>query len=182
CTKTLEEMSREMDIFTNALLPMASAGYQFIDPVRPHIFLTDGTEIARGVLTIIQQFGLNDDQAFAFQIIVDHTIGRSKVGPQLRMGIFGEGGTGKSTIIDAVRAWFKFCRREQELIVTGTTGAAASKINGTTVHSATGISFHKRKRRSDEEDVHVTNKMRDWTDRNYMIVDEMSMMDTDVIA
>ena len=98
------------------------------------------------------------------------------------MGIFGEGGTGKSTLIDAVRAWFKFCRREEELIVTATTGAAASKINGTTVHSATGIPFSKKKGRRDEEDVQVTKKMKDWTDRNYMIVDEVSMMDTDVIA
>ena len=182
CTKTLEEMSREMDAFMNALLPRTSAGSRFIDPVHPHIFLTDGTEIARGVQAIIQQFSLNDDQAFAFQIIADQTIGRSKVGSQLRMGIFGEGGTGKSRLIDAIRAWFKFCRREEELVVTATTGAAASKINGTTLHSATGISFSKKKRRSDEEDVHVTKKMKDWTDRNCMIVDEMSMMDTDVIA
>ena len=171
-----------MDIFRNALLPTASVGFQFIDPVHPHIFLTDGTEISRGVQAIIQEFSLNDDQAFAFQIIVDQTIGRSKVGSQLRMGIFGEGGTGKSRLIDTIRAWFKFCRREEELIVTATTGAAASKINGTTVHSATGISFSKKKRRGDGEDVHVTNKMKDWSDRNYMIVDEMSMMDTDVIA
>ena len=66
--------------------------------------------------------------------------------------------------------------------MTATTGAAASKISGTTVHSAMGISFSKKKRRSDEEDVHVTNKMRDWMDRNYMIIDEMSMMDTEIIA
>ena len=98
------------------------------------------------------------------------------------MGIFGEGGTGKSTLIDAVRAWFKFCGREQELIVTATTGAAASKINGCTVHSATGIPFERKKGRNDEEEVHITSKMKDWTDRNYMIVDEVSMMDTEVIA
>ena len=121
-----------MDAFTKALSQTTTSASQLVDPVHPHIFLTDGTQIARGVQTIIQQFNLNDDQAFAFQIIVDHTIGRSKVGSQLRMGIFGEGGTGKSTLIDAVRAWFKFCGREQELIVTATTGAAASKINGYT--------------------------------------------------
>ena len=98
------------------------------------------------------------------------------------MGIFGEGGTGKSRLIDMIHAWFEFCRREEELIVTTTIRAAASKINGITVHSAMGISFSKKKHRNDEEDIHVTNKMRDWMDCNYMIIDEMSMMDTDIIA
>src|SRR5205814_6314430 len=40
----------------------------------------------------------------------------------------------------------------------------------------------KKKRKGDGEDVHVTNKMKDCSDRNYMIIDEMSMMDTDIIA
>jgi hypothetical protein len=101
CTKTLEEMSTAMDAFTNALLPTASGGPHWNDPVHPHIFLTDGTDIVRGIDTIIQQFSLNDDQTFAFQIIVDQTIERSKVGSQLWMDIFGEGGTGKSRLIDA---------------------------------------------------------------------------------
>src|SRR5579859_6533532 len=54
CTKTLGEMSRETEAFTNALLPTASGGSQFTDPVHPHIFLTDGTEISRGVQAIIR--------------------------------------------------------------------------------------------------------------------------------
>jgi hypothetical protein len=152
------------------------------DPTQPHIFLTDGTEIVRAIQAITQQFNLNDDQVFAFQIIVDHTIGRSRVGSQLRMGIFSEGGTGRSRMIDAIRSWFKFCRRDQELIVTATTGSAASKISGTTAHNATAIPFDRKKDTRDEEDVRVMGKMRDWADRNYMIVDEVSMMDTDVIA
>ena len=101
CTKILEEMSTEMEVLMNALLPMISAGSQFIDPVHPHIFLIDGMEISRGVKAIIQQFSLNDDQAFAFS---NQTIGRSKVGSQLRMDIFGEEGTGKSRLIDTIRA------------------------------------------------------------------------------
>ena len=175
-------MSRDIDAFTDASSSISNMASEPVDSVHPHIFLTDGTEIARGVQTVIQQFNLNDDQAFAFQVIVDQTIGRAKVGPQLRMGIFGEGGTGKSRLIDAVRAWFKFCRREQELVITATTGAAASKINGSTAHSATGIPFERKTGRKGEEGVHVKSKTKDWTDRNYMIVDEVSMMDTNVIT
>ena len=55
------------------------------------------------------------------------------------MGIFGEGGTGKSTLIEAVRVWFERNNRQHELIVTGTTGSAAVKVNGSTVHSAVCI-------------------------------------------
>ena len=54
CIKTLGEISRDMEAFMNALLPMGSAGSQFIDPMHPHIFLTDGMEISRGVQAIIQ--------------------------------------------------------------------------------------------------------------------------------
>src|SRR5579859_4635934 len=55
------------------------------------------------------------------------------------MGVFGDGGTGKSTLIEAVRVWFKRNSRGNELIVTGTTGSAAVKVNGSTVHSAVCI-------------------------------------------
>ena len=77
------------------------------------------------------------------------------------MGIFGEGGIDKSRLIDAVRAWFKFCRREQELVITVTTGAAASKINESIAHSATEISFERKKDRKGEEGIHVKSKTKD---------------------
>lgn len=80
CTETLKEMSGEIDAFMKALSQTTTSTSQLIDPMHPHIFLTDGTQITRGVQTIVQQFNLNDDQAFAFQINVDHIIGRSKVG------------------------------------------------------------------------------------------------------
>ena len=72
-------MSRDIDAFTDAPSSISNMASEPVDPVHPHIFLTDGTEIARGVQTVIQQFNLNDDQAFAFQVIVDQTIGRAKV-------------------------------------------------------------------------------------------------------
>ena len=57
-------------------------------------------------MDIIHKFTLNETQQRVFRIIAYHTLGRSKVGPQLRLGVFGEGGTGKSRLIAAVRAWF----------------------------------------------------------------------------
>ena len=68
----------------------------------PHVFLTDGTYDEPSIMDIVHKFTLNKAQERAFRIIAYHTLGRSKVGPQLRMGVFGEGGTGKSRLIAAI--------------------------------------------------------------------------------
>jgi hypothetical protein len=70
----------------------------------PHVFLTDGTDDEPAIMDIIHKFTLNEAQQRVFRIIAYHTLGRSKIGPQLRLGVFGEGGTGKSHLIAAVRA------------------------------------------------------------------------------
>jgi len=69
----------------------------------PHVFLTDGTDDEPAIMDIIHKFTLNEAQQRVFHIIAYHTLGRSKVGPQLRMGVFGEGGTGKNRLIAAIR-------------------------------------------------------------------------------
>ena len=70
----------------------------------PHVFITDGTDDEPAIMDIIHKFTLNEAQQRVFRIIAYHTLGRSKVGPQLRLGVFGEGGTGKSRLIAAIRA------------------------------------------------------------------------------
>ena len=73
---------------------------------------------------IIEEFHLNREQAFAFKILAHHSMSEPQpinvdqrasgqpsstthaiFGPenQLLMGMFGEGSTGKSRVIDAVR-------------------------------------------------------------------------------
>ena len=70
----------------------------------PHIFITDDTDDEPAIMDIIHKFTLNEAQQRVFRIIAYHTLGRSKVGPQLHLGMFGEGGTGKSRLIAAIRA------------------------------------------------------------------------------
>lgn len=70
----------------------------------PHVFLTDGTYDEPAIMDIVHKFTLNKAQEYAFRIITYHTLGRTKVGPQLRMGVFGEGGIGKSRLIAGIRA------------------------------------------------------------------------------
>ena len=57
--------------------------------------------------------------------------------PQLLMGLFGEGGTGKSRVVNAIRKWFKVRGMSDELLITATTGSAAVKIGGQ--NSAIGL-------------------------------------------
>jgi len=65
------------------------------------------------------------------------------------------------------------------LIVTATTGSAAVKINGWTVDSAVCIPIET----SDGKRVSklTPKKIDEWTERPYMIIDEVSMLDCKVI-
>ena len=143
----------------------------------PHVFLTDGTHDEPAIMDIVHKFTLNKAQERVFRIIAYHTLGRSKVGPQLRMGVFGEGGTGKSRLIAAVRAWFAVLNRQNELMVTATTGSAAFNVAGTTLHSAANLPIGKQKKKKIGSD-----KGKGWIDRHYLIVDEVSMMDCKMLV
>jgi hypothetical protein len=143
--------------------------------IEPYIFLTDNTESEPIMKSIIDTFTLNERQEFAFRIIANHSIGITKVGPQLLIGLFGEGGTGKSRLVNALRAWFSTNNRSNELIVTATTGSAAFNIRRSTLHSAANLTVnkrgHSRKRKMTQK------KAVGWRDRNYLIIDEVSMLD-----
>jgi len=56
------------------------------------------------------------------------------------MLVIGEGGTGKSVLIDAITKTFEFHGKRQDLAECGTSGIATSSIKGQTVHSWTGLS------------------------------------------
>ena len=147
------------------------------DDIQPDIFLTDSES---DIASIIRHFSLNTEQSRALRIICNHALGNHPPHePQLLMAVLGAGGTGKSTLIEAIRAWFRRNGRGKELIVTATTGSAAVKINGSTVHSAASIPIET----SDGKRMGKLKKhQRDaWEHRQYMIIDEVSMLDSTVI-
>ncbi len=88
------------------------------------------------------------------------------------MGLFGEAGTGKSRVVDAIRLWFQRIGRESELVVTATTGVAAFNIRGTTLHSALGIAIED----SDRAVKMSRKKLSEWSAPRYLIIDEVSIM------
>jgi hypothetical protein len=143
--------------------------------VEPDVYLTNSD-----INSVIDEFTLNPEQARAFRIICNHALEHySPQEPQLLMGVLGAGGTGKSTLIEAIRVWFKRNNRAKELIVTATTGSAAVKIGGTTVHAAVSIPIEK----SDGKKVGKLkeNQIKVWQEARYMIIDEVSMLDCKVM-
>src|SRR5579859_5479707 len=143
--------------------------------VEPDVFLTNSD-----INTVIDKFSLNLEQTRAFRIICNHALGHYlPQDPQLLLGVFGAGGTGKSTLIEALRVWFRRNNGDRELIVTATTGSAAVKIGGTMVHTAVSISIEtpdgKRVGKLKEKQINA------WREAQYMIIDEMSMLDCKVM-
>ena len=124
----------------------------------------------------IYQFSLNTEQILALRIVAEHVSAQHIDSfNQLLMGIFGEGGTGKSTLIEAIRTWFVVQGRQEELTITAMTGSAASHISAVTLHSATGISIED----TDMPKTAVSNitRIAEWTGRQYLIIDEISLLD-----
>jgi len=66
------------------------------EDVTPGVFSTDSD-----ISSLSRNFSLNTEQSLAFRIICNHAVGHYPPDePQLLMGVFGEGGTGKSRLIN----------------------------------------------------------------------------------
>ncbi|KAI0261449.1 hypothetical protein BC834DRAFT_785293, partial [Gloeopeniophorella convolvens] len=77
------------------------------------------------------------DQRRAFDVVYWHAMqptDNDRKPPPLLMQIQGEGGTGKSRVIQTISAMFKMLGREQELVKAAYTGIAAPLIDGKTTH------------------------------------------------
>jgi len=142
--------------------------------ILPTVFISDADDLRRQASSIAETFTLNAEQSRAFRLITDHALHCPGLPDRLMMGVFGEGGTGKTQVIKAVQAWFTSMGRSTHLLVTATTGTAAVNIQGRTVHNATGIGIEAGDIARTSK---VTSKMSAlWEGRSYMIVDEVSML------
>jgi hypothetical protein len=133
------------------------------------------------VKKFVQTWKLNTKQAHAFTAIANHSLGYGVNGDrQITMGILGQGGAGKSHLIDAVPSWFNENGREKELVVLATTGSAAVNIRGSTVHTATGIVVDD----GDNTRVQPVTESDElaWIPKRYLIIDEVSMMDCGMLC
>ncbi|KAF5336595.1 hypothetical protein D9611_006614 [Ephemerocybe angulata] len=124
-------------------------------------------EEIRGLTTIPEQHR-------AFTIITEHII---RGGPQLLMYIGGEGGTGKSHLLESIQIFFGQIQRETELRIGAYTGIAASLIGGSTLHSLLAMgSQHK------QPSALVKRLVQEWKGVTYFFVDEVSMVSAQFLA
>ena len=122
---------------------------------------------------------LNVEQRRAFDII-DWHLQKTLAGedhPQLRMVILGEGGTGKSRVIQTVTANFERLQAGHILVKGAYTGIAASIINGRTLHVLTAMPL--KGIRSAKT---MKKLARFWKDKKYLIIDEVSMLSRQFLA
>ncbi|KJZ69272.1 hypothetical protein HIM_11331 [Hirsutella minnesotensis 3608] len=100
-------------------------------------FLETGKEL-------VARLTLNQKQAIAFLILcrqldLIHCGGKEGDVGQLCQFVGGEGGTGKSRVIEALVDLFARKGLSNRLLITATSGTAAARINGITIHSACGF-------------------------------------------
>jgi len=140
--------------------------------------------------TIARQLTLNKKQAVAFLIVcrqldlMRQEEGRD--GGQLCQFVGGEGGTGKSRIISALVDLFAARGISSRLLITATSGTAAARINGITIHSACGFSKDAAANATKDLDgvrlpkltgrfVHGQSRM-NWQEKDVLVIDEVSML------
>ncbi|KAF8054263.1 hypothetical protein FPV67DRAFT_1381697, partial [Lyophyllum atratum] len=81
---------------------------------------------------------LNTEQARAFTMIAKRSYDTQRDGTTepLRMYLGGPAGTGKSRVLNALRAFFVQRKQERRLRVCTFMGIAAQNVTGMTLHSA----------------------------------------------
>lgn len=131
---------------------------------------------------ITQEVPLNRKQRMVVERVlsealawVDHPYDSSQR-KQTLLYVGGEGGTGKSQIIQAIVAGMNLIRRKDEVVLMAPTGAAADVIGGNTYYTSLGISIDRSR------ETRMKSRVRWlWSHKTIMIVDEVSMMDLHMI-
>ena len=124
---------------------------------------------------------LKPDQLRAYKIVTWHlseTLRGSAV-PPLRMILYGEGGTGKSRVIQTITEAFTAQGVSHMLVKAAYTGVAASLVDGKTTHVIGSISLRSKDDISDA----AKKKLQDfWRNVRYLIIDEYSMLSKTFLA
>ncbi|KAJ7475396.1 hypothetical protein B0H11DRAFT_1917799 [Mycena galericulata] len=133
---------------------------------------------------------LNVEQRRAHDIIESHAR-RTLAGvrqEQLLMIVRGEGGTGKTVLLNALAHTFEFLGAADALAKTATTGVAASLVGGQTLHSWAGLRVRDRDSEGEEgprsKPTHTTAEKRkkNIIPAKYLDIDECSMLTKQLLA
>ena len=124
---------------------------------------------------------LNTEQFRAFDIIRRHlhlTL-QGTPPPPLRMITYGEGGTGKSQVIQTVTETFTAHNVPHLLLKSAYTGIAASLVNGKTTHFIGQLAMGKKDTMSNRTKQRLQRICKDVA---YLVIDEYSMLSKTFLA
>ena len=125
---------------------------------------------------------LNARQTVAFRLVCRQLdrIRRDEAGAsQSCQFLGGEGGTGKSRVVEAIADLFAEKAQSHRLLVTAMSGAAAANINGVTIHSACKLSIDSTSTAAPEQSARprLDGQTRmHWQEKWLLIIDEVSML------
>lgn len=100
---------------------------------------------------------------------------KSGSNPQLIMGLYGKGGTGKSRVLQAVVDFAKRWHVADSVVITATSGIAGVMINGSTYHRALGLQGRGGNSGGRMKGVKLDEFRRAWSSVALMVIDEVSM-------
>lgn len=148
----------------------------------------EGLDVIHGSLVLSGPVidSLLPDQKRAFGLIDRHLAAflRHEEPKQLLMFVLGEGGTGKTKLIEAVTWAFDQRGSTHLLAKTGSTGVAANNISGTTLHhfaTLPGINPNSSLVRAASEFTKAKRE-KDIRDKRYLIGDECGMFTQELVA
>lgn len=125
--------------------------------------------------SICSEFTLNSEQAAAFREIALHSLlPQTAEKEPIRMYLGGPGGTGKSRVLDALKAFFDRRQESRRLRVASYTGVAAANVAGVTLHSALQVS--QLESASGVKSKAELDLIAMWKGVDYLFIDEISMV------
>ncbi len=98
------------------------------------------------------------------------------------MQVIGQGGTGKTVLIEAITETFVNQRHESSLAKCATSGIAAIPIRGLTVHFWIGIGIHRPKTIATSNKRIQERRKKNILGKTCLIIDEMSMLNDTLLA
>lgn len=119
----------------------------------------------------MDEWNLNSAQQRAFQLVADRSLTHEP--DPLRMYISGPAGTGKSQVINCLRAFFERRNQSRRLRVCWFMGIAARNVSGMTLHAALSINGRKKLLGQSHSDADL---MAMWEGVDFLFIDEVSMI------
>lgn len=136
-------------------------------------------EKLRLVTDISLSFTLNKEQDRAFRSVAMHAIQDKPCCP-LNLLISGPGGTGKSRVIDALKAFFSAIGQGRRFRLSSYTGVAAKNIKGMTLHTL--LSLNQLSKENCNTSTTEAELFEMWCGVEYLFIDEVSMIGSELLT